>query len=342
MNNPQIKILPQINPLSPSKMNKKAYEFSFAWIFAIIIGAVIIFVAIYASTQLIDTSRFLGDTETAKQIGTLLSPLETTLESGKTSIIRTQAETRIFNECVSSRGTFGSQDISVSTSSGVGDVWPKTPGATSSFHNKYMFSSEIVQGEEFYAFSTPFKFPFKIADIIILWSEKESYCFVTDYDDDAFLELSNSNQRNVLNVTSPSDCPAGSISVCFKGSGCDIAVSKASRTITKNGETLHYEKSFSKGTEYSLLYAAIFSPKEIYECQVKRLMNRASEISLLYNEKSSFLSPKGCGSARVQPLLLEYSNLASSITSSQDLKTIINPVTSNLNNENARLQCKLF
>jgi len=182
MNNPQIKILPQINPLSPSKMNKKAYEFSFAWIFAIIIGAVIIFVAIYASTQLIDTSRFLGDTETAKQIGTLLSPLETTLESGKTSIIRTQAETRIFNECVSSRGTFGSQDISVSTSSGVGDVWPKTPGATSSFHNKYMFSSEIVQGEEFYAFSTPFKFPFTAFGFYIFHISKQLISIFWNHD----------------------------------------------------------------------------------------------------------------------------------------------------------------
>ena len=64
-------------------MFKRGYEFSFAWFFTIIVGAVIIFLAVYAATQIVDLGRTRQETERGKQIGILLTPLGTTLEEGK-------------------------------------------------------------------------------------------------------------------------------------------------------------------------------------------------------------------------------------------------------------------
>ena len=68
--------------------SKKAFlQISFAWLFAIIVGMVILFLAIYASTKIIKTEQIALDVETAKEIGVLLNPLETGFETGKTNSI---------------------------------------------------------------------------------------------------------------------------------------------------------------------------------------------------------------------------------------------------------------
>ena len=61
--------------------NKKALEMSFAWIFAIIAGIVILFLAIYATSQFIKTRRYEIDIQTAAKLAILLDPLETSLEA---------------------------------------------------------------------------------------------------------------------------------------------------------------------------------------------------------------------------------------------------------------------
>lgn len=61
--------------------DKKAFEFSFGWIFAVIVGAVFIFLAIYASMKLLETQRNTQDTELGKKLGIILTPLETSLET---------------------------------------------------------------------------------------------------------------------------------------------------------------------------------------------------------------------------------------------------------------------
>jgi len=44
------------------------------------------------------------------------------------------------------------------------------------------------------------------------------------------------------------------------------------------------------------MYAAIFSDKGNYECQVKRLMQRVAKLALLYEDKANFVSKRGCNS----------------------------------------------
>src|SRR3989338_153867 len=147
-------------------MFKKGYEFSFAWIFAILTGATIIFLAIYFATQISSLKRVEQQTEVGKEIGILLNPVETNLEQAKFVMITLRTETKIYNKCNSGIGNFGSQELSAKIKSGLGEEWTNDPGVASSFYNKYLFSNDEIYGKKiFYVLAKPFKFPFKPADL---------------------------------------------------------------------------------------------------------------------------------------------------------------------------------
>ena len=314
--------------------NKRGLEMSFAWIFAIVVGAVIIFLAIYSTTRLIDTEKTTQNTEIGKEIGILLTPVETNLESGKAAIIKMPVETRIFNECKKLQGeVFGKQDISVSTKSNIGKEW-ESSGIASSFQNKYIFSGDVIEGKEFRIFTKPFEMPFKIADLTFIWSSNEEYCFInpTREIERDILDLELQGMEIVEDI---SLCSVNSKKVCFTRSGCDIDVDVNSQSVKKKKRT---ESVFY---EDELIFGAILSDLENYECQVKRLMARDSELSSITISKSLFLSSKGCGSERLQPLLGSLSNKTLEIKSSLELREISN-LAENIRRENDNLGCRLF
>ena len=156
-------------------MGKKAYlQISFAWLFAIIVGAVILFLAIFFSIKLINIEQTIQDAKTSKEIGILLNPLETGFETTKSTSISFPAETRIYNKC-NNKGTFGRQIIQVSQKSF--NEWSET-NIDVGFSNKYIFSEEYVEGKKFYIFSKPFDFPFKVSDLMMITSSEKDYCFI--------------------------------------------------------------------------------------------------------------------------------------------------------------------
>lgn len=328
-------------------MNKEGYEFSFAWLFALIVGAALIVFAIYASTRIIESKRFEAETLQAKQIGVLLNPTETNLETARLTTINAR-NTRIINDCdySAARGIFGSQDISTQIKSGVGRQWTEEPGAQSSFHNKYIFSNGIVEAEkEFYVLSKPFKFPFKIADLLILTSDKESYCIVlSDSGEQGKIkkELNESLTLRAEFVNSANDCSDGSKKVCFGNSGCEINVDMGQKRIRKDGATLSYIES-SDDDKYALLYAGIFSDSTIYECQIKRLMNgRAAQLAKLYNEKAQFFFANyQCGGSIVQNAFSEYEQAARRISNSANIIGM-QSISEDLKTKNENLLCKIF
>ena len=232
----------------------------------------------------------------------------------------------------SSSGNFGEQELRVSTKSGVGDKYSNT-GVPSISYNKYLFSSNVIEGKKIVIFAEQFKMPFGIANIIMAWPSNKKYCFVNppnEIED----ELRNRLQISGINITSDvKECENGSEKVCFSGAGCDVDVNLDAKSVKKNKQNLFYEGN--------LIYGAIFSDPGIYECQVKRLMKRASEISSIYSAKAESLSQKGCGSLTLIPDIKEYSEKASGIKDSLDLKSI-NVLSDNLEAENENLDCKLF
>lgn len=332
-------------------MSKKGYEFSFAWLFTILVGAMIIFLAVYITTQIVGTRRLEQETLVGKQLGILISPVETNLEQAKFAVISLNPETKLINECDSERGTFGSQDISAKVSSGIGKKWTDIPGIASSFHNKYLFSEKEVYGKkEFYVLSKPFKFPFKLADFIIIWPDTKNYCFeiTSASSGSAQAAIKKEIEELKLKNIQIGSCPAGSMKVCFSGTSgtnCNISVDLANKKVThKNQGAVFYAESFDNEDKYALLYAAIFSEPEVYECQIKRLAARASELALINKEKSEFLTAQrgGCSSAPVLPKALEYFRTAlASIDSSSDLDNVRDKAEE-LKQKNDVLICKVF
>jgi hypothetical protein len=52
-----------------------------------------------------------------------------------------------------------------------------------------------------------------------------------------------------------------------------------------------------------LIYGAIFSSVDIYNCNFKRLMMRIKQICYLYENEANFLATRGCGDAIITNLI---------------------------------------
>lgn len=280
--------------------NKKGFEVSFGWIFSVIVGAAVIVLAIYASTKFVYTERIVQDTEIAKEIGILFKSYESELdETKKPNEIRFVEETRLNNVC-GLQGTFGSQKISVSTRSGVGKPWQKS-GVESTFYDEYLFSSSTVEGKELRILNKPLEMPYKVGSLTFIWSEKQKYCLVNppiEIEED----IKELNLKGLNFTSSIRDCERDSKKVCFSSLGCDIDVNLQAKSVRKDGQTVYYTGP--------LIYGAILSDPGIYECQVKRLMKRNSQLALIYLQKSEYISStnNGC-SSNLQGGLLAFSNM---------------------------------
>jgi len=305
-------------------LNKKGFiQISFTWLFAIIIGAIILFFAIYASVKLMKTEESVSSAEAGREISVLLNPLETGFGEEKTTPLTIPVESRLNNRCESFTG-FGEQEVSVSQK--IRGKWTYA-GVGSVTYNKYIFSNKSVQGKNFYLFSKPLEFPFKIADLIFLTSAEESYCFI-DSPEKIQEELTSLSQANLFTE----NCPSDSIKVCFEGGeDCVVAVDINDRTVEKDGSIVYFETD-------SLMYGAVFSDKEIYECQVQRLMKRLKELAFIYNDKENIISVKGCP-AEVN--LLGLADSASSLRDSSDL-VVVKAAADDVEDENERAYCELW
>ena len=307
---------------------KKGFQISFAWLFAIIAGVFILFLAIFLVTRLINLGQYEISTETEKKIGVLLNPLEIKFETGKTTLLNLGRETRIYGDC-DDYSLFGRQIIRISQESF--GRWPE-PAQGVSFKNKYIFSEKIAEGKNFYIFTKPFEFPFKVTDLIYLTSASDEYCFI-DAPTHIKNELEALNQGNIL----LDDCSDSdeSIKVCFNGNDCDIEVDYSGNRVKKNQTEFYF-------TDDSLMYAAIFSDKDIYECQLKRIMQRTSQLSLLYRDKANLISKQGC-SSNLNPKLSELSSIANNFETSESFKNdyMVNLVKE-IQEENKDSMCRLW
>lgn len=306
-------------------MNRNGFlEIPFSWLFAIIIGSMIIFLAIFAVTKILQTQEIAIDAQTSKQIGILLNPLEIGFETEKTTSMILPSETRIFNRC-NNNGYFGRQIIKVSQKSF--GKWTETD-VDVGFSNKYIFSEEFVEGKKFYLFSKPFKLPFKVADVIYLTSSEKMYCF-EGAPDEIEDEISNLNQDNLFFE----DCPRESVEICFSGD-CDIKVNTGLGYVEKRGEKMYFNDD-------SLMFAAIFSDPFVYECQLKRLMQRGNQLSQLYIEKANFISREECFSSADFQLVLLASSEYSFNSSVQNLNSI-SEIAKKIQSINKVADCKLW
>jgi hypothetical protein len=308
----------------------KKGEFSFVWLFAIVAGGAILFLAIYGAVRFGDTLKFRQDTETAKTLSILLDPLQASFADGSFGKMSFGQPTRINNFC--SSGGLGRNEIIISTMRGRNE-W--STGAPISISNKYIFSNSMNEGKEFIIFSKPFKFPYKIADMTILISDE--YCF---------LGAPKNIEDEIIGLRLPKvkieNCTGNEIKVCFGPQNqCDIRVYGAcvyncnspfdEGTVEKDGKTLRYSES--------LIYPAIFSDKSTYDCNIKRLLTRASYISETMAEKADLMNARSCGS-NLKSDLVTWKSLT--LNSTADDIIALNTISKELESNSQRETCRLW
>ncbi len=312
---------------------KKRGEFNFSLLFAIIAGAAILVLAIYGASEWGKTFKQQSETEIAKSITVLTDPLQSGFAEAKSSRIEFRQETKIDNVCKDIN--LGRNELSVSVKTeGIGDQWDvkKTP---ISVENKYIFSDNSA-GKVFYVFSKPFSMPFKIADLLIISADE--YCFL-DAPDEIQEEILNLNMKNVF--IGSENCTENSKKVCFRYGDCDILVEgKCVGDCDSEYDYGFVEKS-NKRLDYagSLLYATIFSDKETYDCNVKRLLYRLSIVSDIFYNKADLMNTQGCNTNLGLDMALL--KLASTEATSEDLEDLY-ILGKELNKKNSRERCSLW
>ena len=296
-------------------MNARGIELSFGWIFSLIVGGAILFLALYAASQLTDTERQVQQTFTAQELVIRLTPLTTTLEStSRPGNLSFSTQTRITPRCVIEK-TDSFEEVRVASRSGIGQPW-KENGLAVQAPMLYLFSATPSEGTTFNMLIKPVLLPFKVGDSIALWSG--TACFVqppAEVQED--ISLFEEKGNAVMTVNRVQDCTRNSTTVCFAVAGnvpaskssCTVIVDVTAQTVEKQGHKVSYIEP--------LIYAAIFSEPNLYECNVQRLLRRADFLASIYSEKSALIasrSASGCSSA-LQGDLAIYRTLAQNGTS---------------------------
>ena len=314
--------------------NKKAIAMSFNWIFAIIVGAVILFLAIYATMKIMGTGGYQINTETAAKITTLLDPMGTGLASGKSATLNFKKETRIYIDC-QPFGQFGKDTISFSEKT-FGD-WGEPGGEIDT--QKYVFGDKVIEGKSLSLFSKPFSMPFKIDDVIII--NGKDYCFY-QAPNEIKDEVNGLGLKNIHFSEDLNNCSG--IKVCFgSNAGCEISIYGLCEGYNCDSK-YDYGKVFNKGSQLyyydGLLYGAIMSSPEIYECNLERLMKRFEELSIVYIEKIKIMELKGC-SSNIQADLTNMIELSRDLESSKELFAL-SQLSETIDSKNNMAICKLY
>ncbi len=308
----------------------------FNWMFAIIIGVIILFVAIYAASKYINISEYQVSTETAAHLTNLLSTTGSGLASGKSAQINFKKDTRTYYEC-NSAGVWGKNKISFSEKTFAG--WGEKGGAVNT--QKYVFAENMIEGKQLNLFSKPFSMPFKIDDIIVI--SGRDYCFINAPNEikDEVLGL---NIKNINFADNSNNENCTGVSVCFGSKeGCEISVYGMCEDYNCESQ-YDYGKVFRRSDilyyTNSLLYAAIMSDVENYDCNLKRLMKKFIELSDIYIDKIRIIELKGCSST-IEPELNIMKASARDLETSEDL-FLLGEQANKVDIKNQGAICKLY
>jgi len=303
----------------------------FAWIFAVIVGALILFLAFYfVGTKLLSQEQE-QKTVQAQSLDILLNPFAQFGNIGATTanIIDLQQKSTITFECEKQGQELGTNTITMTA---------KEAAIPRVVYDKYIFSEQTVEARKLQGISLPFQMPWRVADIIILWPYDARYCFISA---PSSIKAKLSNETSTgLNISSlyfvnnAASCPENSTTVCFGASGsCDILVNIQQGSTRKLG-TVYFAGE-------ALMYASIFSDKQIYECNVKRLASRLYSEASVYDERTRALASKGCTATYNLAALKKAATDVSSSASQSNLNSLYQ-ASQVIQNQNNVGDCSLF
>ena len=152
-------------------------------------------------------------------------------------------------------------------------------------------------------FTKSFKLPFRVADLIYAFDSSQEFCLVYSNSDSESYVLAKSIKEDIeSNLGEVRIDLCDSLNCCYNLNNPKIISLNPSVSADVNiigqgiGEKFAYGKVYFKnepgesnfiGT--SLIEAAIFSSKDIYDCNFVRLMKRVSDVSKIYEKKAGFL-----------------------------------------------------
>ena len=309
---------------------KRGIAISFSWIFAIVVGAIILFLAVFIAMNFIGIGEREQSTKTAQIIVNLLDPLQTGAEDGRIARpITLLMDTRILTTC-NEVGVFGENRIQIQERSSFRGDWARG-GNIPATKNQYVFADNIIEGKELRFFIKPFNMPFKVADMMMLYTK--DYCFV-NAPSDIREEISLLGSGTINATSSIRECKDGSIKVCFSNmQNCDVVVNQncqnniCSGRVSKNGTSVNFYGD--------LVYPAIFASVENYNCGVNRLMMRLDKLSELYVKKAQFSSGR-CNTALVPNLVT-----LNSAAKSKNLNSVVN-IAEEIERINRGAVCRLY
>jgi hypothetical protein len=281
----------------------KKGQSEFVWIFSLIIGAMILFLAIFSASKLFKTGTYLTETEIVRNFDIILNPFSS---MGSIASLTLSKEIELPYEAEMNITCSGdAEKISLRTiEKGKKGDWT----SPYTIKNKYIFSEKILQGKKFDTFSKPFKLPWRVDDMIYITSN--NYCFLNT-PTDIYKELMSVNASRIKPASNAQQCGTA-IRVCFDDFAyCtrahDINVSTSSKTVKKAGLVLFFLDDAS-------MYAAILSDYDIYSCNMKRLMNRTANQAGIILSEANLIS--ACTNANFRTslgdLISEARNFASS------------------------------
>lgn len=266
--------------------NKKAQQY--AWIFSIIIGAIIIFLALFSAGRYTEISTIKEQSSLVREFDLLLNPFASigsiaTMTLSKS--IKMPEDVQMMFIC---NADLNFNEVNLRTKSrGDWDDWLEKGFRV---RDKYIFSEDL-EGREFWLFAKPFEMPWRVDDLIYITDK--SYCF-----EDAPDSIQREVQALKTEVISLKEdgCIPGSIEVCFGSRNCEINVNYQLETVKKDGKTLLF-------SDDALMYAAIFSDSELYNCNFNRLIKRIRTQVDINLEKAKILEGKGCNTRSLQSSL---------------------------------------
>lgn len=298
-------------------MRKKRGVIEFSWIFALIVGAVILFLAFYFIGTKFTEKKVLSSVETEQSLDIIFNPFSSFGGLGATSSksIELKNSEKLNFSC--NPDGLGFDSILVSTDAFAG---PKK------VYDKYIFSEKYIDGANYQIISKPFSMPWRVADFIYFIPKNKVYCFVGM--DNVEQEFGKSGTGlNISNFEFDS-CSADSITVCH--SGCNITV--GSTTVTKNGITVNY-------VDDATMYAAIFSDPEIYNCSMKRIGKRIEYQVDVYDGKVASILSR-CNDVFNLGALGQSADYVSQ--NGESGLSNLQASAQTVHNQNMMAQCKLF
>jgi hypothetical protein len=290
----------------------------FAWIFSVIVGAIILFLTFFFLSQYAkQVEKPTRQITIASGLNLLLEPFSaiSNIAEVRAEILEIPKDYYIEIGCERNYNTIKARKIE-----------EKYFEISEKVLDKYIFSKPFnsKKNKKFIVYSVPIEIPFHVGNAIII---------VTNETCLADLPYKKSDLENTLaeleEIVKEEKIPK-----------INFSCRDENRYNAKNG----YGNMAGKYWIRSMVSAAVFSDKDLYDCNLNRILDRAIRIAELLEKKAQIASQYGCNYGNIMRILEEYKENAENFKKNRDNLGSFYTSIKKLEdaNRNLNIECKLF